>query len=92
MLIFSTPFPTLFADSSEKGNQVNAVLFEWREYSAKLLAHSPKFGENPVVYYYQVMEDDESDKVAIRHVFYEGVVIDVLFGPPDDFSNTINIT
>lgn len=70
----------LFADSTSKeAAEMNKILLQWREYSTRGLAQSPKYGENPAVYYYQVIKDNDSEGVAIRHVFYEGVVTDVLF-------------
>ncbi len=76
--------------SSEKKDDVNAALIEWRNYSTNAYAQVPKHGENPVVYYYQVLEDEESDSAAIRHVFYEGVVVDVLFGAMNELSNSVS--
>ena len=71
---------SLFADStSQEAIETNKFLLQWREFSTNGLAQHPKYGENPTIYYYQVMKDEDSDGAAIRHVFYEGVVIDVLF-------------
>ena len=73
---------SLLADSTSKAAiETNKVLLQWREYSTNGLAQYPIFGENPTVYYYQVFKDKDSDGIAIRHVFYEGVVIDVVFEP-----------
>jgi hypothetical protein len=63
---------------SKKRNQVNAALLEWRRFSGRGLSRAPKYGDNPKIFYYQVVEDTESERVVIRLVFYEGVVVDVL--------------
>lgn len=69
---------SLFADSKTQGAiERNNFLFQWREYSAKMFSQYPKYGQNPAIYYYQIAKDEASNNVAIRHVFYEGVVIDV---------------
>ena len=74
--------------SSPKKDEINIALDEWREFSTNALANMPKYGENPAVYYYHVLEDDETESVAIRHVFFEGVVVDVLFDPKLELVNS----
>jgi len=62
---------------SERRNEINRALNQWRKYSTKATANLHRYGENQQVFYYQIFEDD-TDRKVIRMVFYEGVVVDVL--------------
>lgn len=65
--------------TSERRDEVNKNLHQWRLISERAFQNLPSYGENPIVFYYKVVEDDEKGRVVCRLVFYEGVVVDVLF-------------
>lgn len=68
---------------SDTSYQSNLARWEWRTFSESFLVACPKHGENPQVFYYQVVHETDSDRIALRLVFYEGFVIDVLLGEPE---------
>jgi hypothetical protein len=70
---------SLFNVTSPKRAEVNAALAQWRDYSSQALAHLARYGENQQVFYFQIVEGQDRPGVFIRLVFYEGVVIDVVF-------------
>jgi hypothetical protein len=65
--------------SSEHSDYVNRNLHQWRLFSERALRNIPAYGDNTSVFYYKVVEDDENGRKVFRMVFYEGVVVDVLF-------------
>jgi hypothetical protein len=65
--------------TSERRDDVNRNLHQWRILSERALRNLPTYGENPKVFYYKVVENDEKNRKVFRLVFYEGVVVDVLF-------------
>lgn len=72
---------TLLANHEEYAAEINTRLHMWSKISASFFSKMPRHGENPEVFYYQVVEFEEGMKlsVAIRLVFYEGFTVDAVF-------------
>lgn len=69
---------SIFDISSERADEINQGLLDWRSYSDPAWDYAEKYGENPEIFYYQVIRVKEDERTAIRLVFYEGVVFDIL--------------
>lgn len=80
-----TMSPTVFATGGESSAKINTQLQKWNKVSANLFTAVPRHGDNPGVFYYQVVEFDEGMElsVAIRQVFYEGFTVDAVFYPTE---------
>ena len=70
---------SLYDVSSPVRSSVNQKLQEWRRYSDDFLANHPKYGNNPSIFYYQILSDASIGRMNIRLVFYDGFVVDVYF-------------
>ena len=66
--------------ASERRDEINRGLHQLKLISERALRNLPIYGENPEVFHYKVVEDDEKGRVIFRLVFYEGVIADALFG------------
>lgn len=65
--------------TSERSDEINWSLQQWRVFSERALQNRPIYGENPEVFFYKVVEGDEKGRIVFRMVFYEGVAVDILF-------------
>jgi hypothetical protein len=70
---------SLFDITSQKRDRINASLQEWRQYSDRFLQIAQRYGDNPEIFYYQVINVIENHRIFVRLVFYEGFVVDVFF-------------
>jgi hypothetical protein len=76
---------TLLAIHEKHADEINTQLQVWGKASASFFTGMPPYGDNPEVFYYQVVESEEGMKlsVAIRQVFYEGFTVDAAFYPSE---------
>ena len=69
--------------TSKNRENVNRAYQKWRHLTNNALRDKVKFGDNPEVFYYQIIDVQDDPLYGIRSVFFEGVKIDVIFVPKD---------
>jgi len=69
---------SIAARPDKKGIITNRHIFQYRQWSQDVWSIADRYGENQDIFYYQVFRFEDYERTAIRLVFYEGVVFDVL--------------